>query len=39
MTTHIVNHHQTLSATHLYAMVTANSNETSVGVTLVKKGS
>ena len=39
VTTHVVNHHQTLSATHLYALVTANSDESSVGVTLVKKGS
>ena len=39
VTTHVVNHHQTLSATHLYAMVTANSARRSVGVTLVKKGS
>jgi hypothetical protein len=39
VTTHVVNHHQTLSATHLYSLVTANSTESSIGVTLVKKGS
>jgi hypothetical protein len=38
VTTHVVNHHQTLSATHLYSLVTANSTESSIGVTLVKKG-
>jgi len=37
VTTHVVNHHQTLSAKHLYAMAAVDEDEQAVGVTLVKK--
>jgi hypothetical protein len=37
VTTHIINHHQTLSARHLYAMAAVDQDEQAVGVTLVKK--
>jgi hypothetical protein len=33
----VTNHHQTLSATHLYATVTADSSEQQVTINLVKK--
>ena len=36
VTTHIVNHHQTLRARHLYAMVSANGSESTVGIQLNK---
>lgn len=39
VTTQVVNHHRTLSATHLYALATVDSDEETVGVTLVKLGS
>ena len=39
VTTHIVNHHRTLRATHLYALVSANGNESTVGIQLHKKES
>ena len=36
VTTHIVNHHQTLRARHLYALVSANGSESTVGIQLNK---
>ena len=33
----VLNHHQTLSATHLYVKAAVNGEEQTVGVTLVKK--
>ena len=36
VTTHIINHHQTLKARHLYALVTANGSESTVGIQLSK---
>ncbi len=38
VTTFVVNHHRTLSATHLYAMAAVDADEQTVGVTLVKRG-
>ena len=37
VTTLVLNHHQTLSATHLHAMAAVDEDEKTVGVTLVKK--
>ena len=37
VTTLVLNHHQTLSATHLNVVAAVNSEEQTVGVTLVKK--
>ena len=34
VTTHVVNHHRTLKARHLYALVSANDDEKTVGVQL-----
>jgi hypothetical protein len=36
VTTHIVNHHRTLRARHLYALVSANDSESTVGIQLMK---
>lgn len=36
VTTHIVNHHRTLRARHLYALVSANDSESTVGIQLQK---
>jgi hypothetical protein len=38
VTTLVVNHHQTLSATHLYMMAAVDPDEQTVGITLVKQG-
>ncbi len=38
VTTFVVNHHRTLSATHLYAMAAVDPDEKTVGITLVKRG-
>jgi hypothetical protein len=37
VTTLVLNHHQTLSATHLHAMVALNQAERVAGITMVKK--
>ena len=37
VTSFIVNHHNTLSARHLYAMAAAKPDEKTIGITLVKK--
>ena len=37
VTTFILNHHNTLSATHLHAMAAVNSEQQTIGLTLVKK--
>ena len=37
VSTFVVNHHQTLSAKHLYAMASVSPDDQTVGVTLVKK--
>ena len=38
VSTFVVNHQRTLSFTHLYAVVAVDKNDSTVGVTLVKKG-
>ena len=38
VTTLVVNHHQTLAVSHVYAMAAVATGEKVVGVTLVKKG-
>lgn len=38
VTTIVVNHHHTLSGTHLYMMAAVNPDEQTVGITLVKRG-
>jgi hypothetical protein len=37
VTTFILNHHNTLSATHLHAMAAVSSEQQTIGLTLVKK--
>ncbi len=37
VTTLVLNHHQTLSATHLHAMAAVDEDEKTIGLTLVKK--